>query len=87
MKVIVLFAGRRQKEQKKKREIGKNKIGGLYLNYQMRKNRIDVEKFIKGICFMCKRACDSQAYIHYECSVAYSEEKAKRIKEANDKNI
>ena len=46
---------------------------------------IFAKPFELGICFICLKPCD-KAYCHYECAVAYSEEKDKRIKEAKGKN-
>jgi hypothetical protein len=43
------------------------------------------ERFATGTCFICKKKCDEEAYCHFECSVAYSEEKNRRIKEAIEK--
>jgi hypothetical protein len=46
---------------------------------------IDTKKFEKGKCFICSKECDKDAYCHIECSYAYSDEKQKRINEANKK--
>ena len=44
-----------------------------------------IERWTKGNCFICKKQCEADAYVHHECSVAYWEEKQKRLKEAWDK--
>ena len=47
-------------------------------------NSLDIKQFVKGECFLClKKADDSNAYCHYSCCIAYSDEKQKRINEAN----
>ena len=38
--------------------------------------------FVLGICFVCMKPCDGQAYCHYECAWSMSDEKVKRIDEA-----
>lgn len=43
------------------------------------------EKFEQGICFICMEKCDKNAYCHYECALAYSEEKGKRIIKSREK--
>lgn len=47
---------------------------------------LDVKQYIKGICFICSSACDSDSYLHYTCGVAYHDDKEKRIREALEKN-
>lgn len=46
---------------------------------------LDIKKFELGKCFICGKECGKEAYIHNECAIAYSDEKNKRIKEANQK--
>ena len=41
------------------------------------KSELEVKK---GKCFVCNLKCDRDAYVHYECAVAYSDEMNKRIK-------
>lgn len=43
---------------------------------------LDTKKFEKGKCFICMQNCDADAYVHVSCAVAYHDEKAKRIKNA-----
>lgn len=46
-------------------------------------NALNVKQFTQGICFICQKPCTTEAYVHTECAVAYHDEKAKRIKDAN----
>jgi len=46
-------------------------------------NHLDVKKFIKGECFVCKKICNTDAYVHWECAICYCDEKEKRLKIAN----
>lgn len=47
-------------------------------------NALDVKQFIPGECFICLGKCDPKAYLHYQCGLAYYDEKEKRIKAANE---
>ena len=50
---------------------------------ELRKELIlKVERFVKGNCFICKQPCESESYAHYSCSLAYEDERIKRLKEA-----
>lgn len=42
-----------------------------------------LKQFEEGICFACGEKLKEEYYIHYECAIAYSDEKSKRIKEYN----
>lgn len=45
---------------------------------------LKIREFNPGICFICRtNIADAESYCHYECAVAYSEEKQRRIDEAN----
>jgi hypothetical protein len=45
---------------------------------------LEVKKFEKGICFICGQPCREDIYVHLECATAYTDEKQKRIKEADE---
>jgi len=52
----------------------------------MKKDHLDIKEYIAGECFICKgKVEDPESYLHYECAVAYSDDKEKRRKEALDK--
>ena len=40
------------------------------------------EVFVIGNCFICNQPCDANAYCHFKCAEAYSEEKARRVEKA-----
>lgn len=42
----------------------------------------NLKKFEEGKCFLCNKECEKEAYCHYDCALAYSDEKLKRTKEA-----
>lgn len=43
--------------------------------------------FTQGTCFICGNRCNLNNYVHYECAVAYENEKEKKIKEMkNEEN-
>lgn len=42
---------------------------------------LDIKKFEKGKCFICGKETEGDTYAHSYCCEAYSDEKAKRIKE------
>jgi len=46
---------------------------------------VDLKKYTRGICWICNTKCDPDAYCHFECADAYSEENKRRRKEANEK--
>lgn len=52
---------------------------------QRKAYHLEIEKFIQGQCFICKQNCQADAYAHFECCLAYFEEKNKRIKEYHNK--
>jgi hypothetical protein len=43
---------------------------------------LNIRTFAEGICFLCGKECEKEAYLHIACSQAYYDEKEKRIKEA-----
>ena len=43
------------------------------------------EIYPKGICLICKQPTDSEAIAHYECSIAYTEEKLRLAREREAK--
>jgi len=43
---------------------------------------LNIKMYKEGICFICNKPCDPEGYVHYECCIAYSDYKEKRIKEA-----
>lgn len=47
---------------------------------------LDVKKYVKGECFICGESCSEGKFAHYECCVAYSDDKDKRIQEAVKNN-
>ena len=49
------------------------------------KGYIPPRQFTAGVCFLCNTGCAQNNFCHYECAIAYSEEKEKRIKEAREK--
>ena len=42
----------------------------------------NLEKFVKGQCYLCKKQTQDDGYVHYDCAVSYSDTKRKRINEA-----
>lgn len=62
----------------------------MYTQENMKENKyiaLDIKKFIKGQCFVCNgKTDDPNAYLHYACAVAYSDEKEKRTNEATKEN-
>lgn len=45
--------------------------------------RIPIKVFEEGICFICKKKTEKNAYLHYECGITYEDYKRKKI-EKND---
>jgi hypothetical protein len=39
------------------------------------------QEFKPGECFLCGLACEKDCVLHYECALAYDDEKKKRLKE------
>ena len=48
----------------------------------MAKEHLDIKEFVEGKCFICGKPCDPESYCHFECALAYANEKEKRIREA-----
>jgi len=48
----------------------------------MKGDPIRPKPIVLGQCFICLKPCE--AYCHLECALAMSEERSKRLKEANE---
>lgn len=42
------------------------------------------EPIIRGICIICSKSCDFNAYCHTACAELYLDEKDRRIKQAKE---
>lgn len=45
----------------------------------------NIKKWEKGKCFICGNPCLEDYFCHEACSIAYDDEKKKRLKEAWEK--
>ena len=51
------------------------------------KGYVKPEGFKEGVCFICGEPCKPEHYCHFECALAYSEAKDRKIKKAHAKAI
>lgn len=47
---------------------------------------LNVKAYIEGECFLCREKTEDEAYCHYECAIAFGEDKQNRIKKADEHN-
>lgn len=47
---------------------------------------LEIKIYNKGICFICGKECEKDHYAHYECCLAYAENKELKLKELNEES-